>query len=361
MTADANLGSVPVGNPHICAYRSRIVFAGEMAYEWWMSRQDTPTDWYYDADINDPGRAVAGENSDAGKIGDHITAVIPGGDDYLVFGCKQSTWALIGDPCYGAQLHCLSRAIGPVNGFSWAHGPDNEIIMLTPDGLYGIPAGMPLPPQAMSRKVLPSELLNVNPKTKLISMAYDPYRRGINIFVTTGIYGSPSTDVHYYFDWDDKTFWPEQFAVLSPSFALNYKADDPANSCLLAGCTNGYIYKFSDSSAFDGTSTLITSYVWIGPIPMNEGFGDGQILDMIGILALGSGPSAWSIHKASTYEAALSAAPHSSGTWYEGRNLRVSPRARGGAFYIRIVNNTTAWALEEIIARIIAFPNLQRD
>ncbi|MBK7363158.1 MAG: hypothetical protein IPJ01_12785 [Micavibrio sp.] len=168
-TATVSKGFVPPTQPLICLYRDRLVLAGgsDSPHLWYMSRQGDPLDWNYGA--TDPARAVAGLSSQAGVIGEPITALCPHGDICLVIGCKSSLWILRGDPAYGGQIDNLSHNIGIVDKFAWTYVPnvsaDNSgtLIFLSLDGVYMLGAGCGASePISISREKMPEELLHVD-------------------------------------------------------------------------------------------------------------------------------------------------------------------------------------------------------
>lgn len=184
--ATADKGQVPSDCPFIWLYRDRMGVAGYPMHQWYMSRQGDPHDWDYSiSDLDDTGRAVAGNNAEAGLLGDPLRAVVPFADDYLIFGCDASIWVLSGDPTIGGELDNLSRNIGIVDKFAWCWGPKGELIFLSRDGLYVLPPGASAVPQPLSRPRVPDELLSVNTDLFEVSMAFDPREHGIHLFVTS--------------------------------------------------------------------------------------------------------------------------------------------------------------------------------
>jgi len=67
---DSSFGVMPTYATLICAYRGRLVLAGNKDYphQWYMSKLANPFDWLYGTD--DPMSAVAGNNADAGQCHD---------------------------------------------------------------------------------------------------------------------------------------------------------------------------------------------------------------------------------------------------------------------------------------------------
>jgi hypothetical protein len=70
-----NYGSMPASAYISCLYRGRLVLSGNSNYphQWYMSKIGDPWNWAYAT--NDPLTAVAGNNTDAGEIGDIVRAL----------------------------------------------------------------------------------------------------------------------------------------------------------------------------------------------------------------------------------------------------------------------------------------------
>jgi hypothetical protein len=90
----ATAGSLPTLCTLACVYRDRLVLAAPAATQqnFFMSRVGTHTD--FDYSTTDSASAFAGNASTAGRIGEPIVALIPGGDDVLYFGGDHNIWAM---------------------------------------------------------------------------------------------------------------------------------------------------------------------------------------------------------------------------------------------------------------------------
>lgn len=192
--AAAGLGQVPTGCPLICTYRDCVVLAGPdySPHNWFMPRVGNPLDFdYFPEDPNDPGRAISGQNSDAGLIGDNITALIPVSDDYLLFGCKGSLWVMRGHPAFGGTIDALSYTVGILDKRAWAKGPSGELIFLSSGGLYMLGPGANTYPEPLSKQKLPDDLSHLNPLTHEILLVWNEKQHGVHIYIV------PKTPVGY--------------------------------------------------------------------------------------------------------------------------------------------------------------------
>lgn len=349
-------GNPPPSAPLIAVFNDRLVLGGpEYApHLWYMSRQGAITDWDFGADVYDPGRAVAGSSSDGSIPASALTALISGGNDYLVLGCANSLWVLRGDPLYGGRLENLSRTIGVVGKFAWCHGPEGQIVFLSRDGVYELAPGASSFPQSISRDVLPRELIDVDPLQYEVQMAFDTRDNGVHIFLTS--LGSGSVN-HWWMDWPTRSFWP--FSLQrdhEPTVVSIYRKSGTGLSDVLLGGRDGYIRRFADAASDDDGAKL-SSYVIYGPIPLGGPRMAGAVTELDADLAEDSDDVQWSLYTDDTAEGAVMAAmagepAMASGTWEAGGNYRSYPRTRGSAAALRI-DSDGAWEIEatEMVVR----------
>lgn len=339
-------GQVPTGNPLICRFLGRIVFAGAAPapHVWYMSRQNDELDWDYSQ--ADSQRAVAGTTAEAGVPGEAITALFTHSDDYLIIGCRSEIWRMRGDPAFGGSLMALDLKIGIISQDAWCIGPSGEVVFLSLDGIYVLPPGGDSRPMSLSREKLPQELLNIDVTTIIISMEYDIDGRGVHIYLTPVVAG---TTTHWWLDWQYKTFWPiTHHSDFEPTAMCTYQSIDSDYSGVLLGGRDGTIRRYDDS-AEDDDGTNFSSYINIGPIPMNSDGMTGTLLSLVGVMAEGSGDIIWSVHPGLTFEETASAASSDSGTWVAGINATARPACRGQAYVLKITGTPgSAWAFENV-------------
>ena len=76
-------------------------------------------------------RAFTGNIPEAVAAGDRLRALIPFGDDYMIFACRKSLWRLAGDPAVpGSRFDNVSYTIGCATPDSWCYGPSGEVFLL---------------------------------------------------------------------------------------------------------------------------------------------------------------------------------------------------------------------------------------
>jgi len=346
-SATAGKGQVPTGCPLVSRCFGRIFYSGaEIApHAWYASRQNDEDDFDYSQ--TDSQRAIAGTASDTGVPGDPIIAQITHSDDYLIFGCRDSLWRMAGDPAFGGALDAISRTVGIIGQNAWCMGPTGELILLSLNGLYAIAPGGNSYPIPLSEEPLPTELRNIDPNTYAISLEYDVPDRGVHIYLTPE---SSNTRIHFWFDWDSKTFWPLTLtANHEPTATCAMQGTAIEDSGVILGCRDGRLRRFSNLAGND-CGTAFSSYVVIGPIPLAKDSYVGSVVSMEAVLAENSGNVTWTLHPALTYELAVSASASDTGTWVAGLNDTNHPACRGQACTLKLTGAShTRWAYEHTL------------
>ena len=82
-----------------------------------MSRVFDAKDWDYSQ--TDAARAIQGNFTFAGGVGEPITAIIPFHQNCLIIGCKSSVWTLNGDPGAGGSARRVDHEIGVLDSRAW--------------------------------------------------------------------------------------------------------------------------------------------------------------------------------------------------------------------------------------------------
>ncbi len=362
-------GAMPTKAYLGCLYRGRCVVAGDPAYphQWYMARQANPWDWAYAAD--DAQSPVAGNNADAGEVGDIIRALIPYKDDYLVFGCATSMWVLRGDATAGGSLDEISLTIGIFGSRSWCFDGEDNLYFWGTGGVYMIPPGFG-PPQNISSVRLPDLIGDeaADPSTHRISMVYDRKRLGLLVCITVLADGSNS---NYWLDLRTGGFFPETYPNTCGAYSsFYYAANDTDFADLLMGCKDGHIRKFSDSDKEDHETTphkLIDSYVSLAPIPLSEDADkEGKMKSLsitTGIDTDSIDVELWGKDTAETLISVMvvvSLPLHSVTLSSGGRVQRLRLRTRGTYLGVRLQNDTAltavsigeTWSFEKIVADI---------
>lgn len=352
---DLPKGAVPQHCKLWCRYRGRLVAARTPTnpHVWFASRQGDPHDWDF-GNPTDDQRAVAGTETFASVAGDAINALVPQGDNRLLFGCENSIWVLDGDPSDGAH-HILSDVVGILDQDAWCSGPSGETYFLSNDGLYVLPPSQLAEgvQESMSRAALPERFVNINVSETRVSMAYDTRFRGVHIFLSSRSEGNSE---HWWFDYVSKGFWPVLFGNTDhdPFACFTVKAAGVGLHTTLLGCRDGYVRRFSTAQETD-EGTEIESYCVLGPYRMGgDADKEGMVTELQAVLAERSGSVNWSLYVGESAEASIgaSAVTEWQGTWEAGVNATDRPRARGQSVALKVENaESLAWAIERITAR----------
>lgn len=366
-------GSMPNNLSLLCLYRGRVVGAGnrEYPYQWYMTRQNHPFDFNYAA--NDAQTAVAGNNADAGELGDIVTALIPFKDDYLIFGCGSSIWYMSGDPAAGGSLNELDLTTGIYSGTSWCFDGAENLWFWGTGGIYK--TTVPGKPVNISRIHLPKLVRDeaVDSSTHRITMAYDSYQNGILITVTKF---SDNSHSNYFYDLVTNGFFPESSHANCAIYSqLFYQGDAPDFRRLLVGCADGYIRYYDEDTESDiiadDTVTAIDAYCTWGPLKLAQNDDYYGILSALEVITAGgaSGGSqadssnvSFRIFVADTAEELLEKLSANTDYRVAGtitapgrpRGARIRKRFRGMFLGIRLWNSTAAqtWAANKIIGTI---------
>ncbi len=352
-------GVMPNGASLVARYRGRLVLAGDPDYphQWYMSKTANPWDWLYGS--NSPLSAVAGNDADAGEIGDIIRALIPYGDDYLVIGCSHSMHILTGDPAYGGSLDELSETTGIWGPFAWCKDSNNNLYFFSNEALYMMEGGRSRPVN-LSVGALPNMAATFNPDQGLdrVVLSFDPVRQGIVISKTVLNTGACSG---FWYSLKTQGFYPESYPTACGIYSSQYyNADSPSYRQTLYGCNDGYIRYFKDTAKDDDTGaadTAISSYVTLAPFPVGDGFdNEGKIKQIV--LESGGGASggdysdtdgfSYDVHIANDAETTIEdvidgATANLTGTITgTGRKSRIRQKIRGQYATIKLYNNTAA-------------------
>ena len=349
-----------------CLYRGRCVLSGNpnYPYQWYMSRVADPYDWAYTT--NDALSPVAGGNSRAGELGDVIRALIPYQDEYLIFGCANSIWALRGDAADGGSLTPLNETTGVFGSKAWCFDGGMNLYFASKNGIHKIPYGFG-PTQHVSQFVLPDLVADtqLDPSVHTVVMGYDREREGILISITTIDGGS---NVCYWYDLRTEGFYPESYpAVCGPYAMYFYASNDDSTRKLLVGSTDGYIRKFSDSDKDDVTTNgtqAISSDLTLPIVETEEDNRDVKInataITMAGGASGGSASDTDSvdveIYVGDDPEEVMEAIDDGDTPLHDvtvtgpGKANRLRNRSRGKAIGIRLTNDTatSTWAVERV-------------
>lgn len=359
-TWTAHAGSLPaVGGQTariMCLYRGRIVLSGitDDPQNWYMSRVDDPRDWDYAPASPSPLDAIAGNNSDAGKVGDLITCLIPYSDDLLIFGGDHTIWQLTGDPGAGGRIDNISYDKGILGPDSWTRDPQGNLYFMGTDGFNMIPAGGGQPVLISAGK-LDQTFSGVNRSTTRVILAWNRDKQGCHIFFAKNRQEAAGP-IQYWFDARTQSFWKEQYpANNGPSAVLVYDGDAATDRAVLLGGWDGYIRKVVDGRWADhdgsGDDVAIESYVDF-PLLRTEGTrGRVMLSDATIVLGEGSGDTTLSVYGAETPEANVrfETVPKVARVLKQGLNRPIRHHIADNTLRLRLsqTSATQTWSFED--------------
>lgn len=347
LPVDANGKRARIG----CLWRGRIVLSGltDDSQNWFMSAVNDPGDWDYSPANTTPTQAVAGNASDAGLVGDRVTALVPFSDDFLLIGGDHSIWIMNGDPADGGSIDNVSRSIGIVGPEAWCHHPDGSIFFVSYDGLHRMSPGSQ--PVNMSLDRLPRSFGWLNPLTRMVRLLWDIQRHGLHIFLSPIV---ERASIHLF--WDERTdsFWVDQFpTAYGPSAVWTYDDDDPDKALPILGGYDGYLRFMSSANDDDGEE--ITSRVNFQPLVANPG--DRLILRRMVLVTDSASDSDTEIrcYTGDTAEAAVEASKTNATPLFRttvppGRPKNILQRAGAPAIALQVWHRASdaGWAFEEL-------------
>jgi hypothetical protein len=379
VTCEDEFGAIPPRVTMGCNYRGRAALTGNSAdpHQWYQSRQANPYDWIYAAD--DAQSPVAGNDAEAGKVGDIVTAQIPYSDDFMIYASIGSMYLLRGDAAAYGSLDLLNNKVGVVSQKAWCWGEKSgegkNLYILDLKGLYRIGPGLSAPQNLTGDKV-PNFItdLALNPATQRIVLAFDPFRYGIQIHITdieTGV------NRNYWYDLHSEGFFPETYPEECGVFCTHfYEADDPLYRKVMMGTYDGHIKIFDDSVKSDDIGTVsvpayeaIKSYVLLGPVMIGQDHENNGRMKTLTVVTAG-GKAGGSIPDSDSIDYEIYVADSAEGImekvddldkWiysgllsFPGKNPTIIRRARGVFLGVKLENEKLdeTWGLERVIAKI---------
>lgn len=363
-------GSMPDKAYLGCLYRGRAVLSGNpnYPYQWYMSRVNNPWDWAYAA--NDAMSPVAGSNADAGEMGDIIRALIPYKDEYLIFGCYSSIWALRGDPASGGSLEEVDLTLGMFGANSWCFDGQDNLYFFSMNGLYKLIANLggivPVSVQLLPKL---STDLALDPSTHRITLVYDVDRYGICIFITTLATGA---NTNYFYDLRTEGLYPETYPTSCGVYsALYYSNGDPDYRGIITGSTDGYIRYFNEAEKNDVGTTADSIIISSVVLPVAQNDDDDREIRLNSLTVSTAGGSTGgtysdtdavtvNLYSGESAEEVLEAiedgdTPHTAvSITGSGRQSRIRNRVRGHTLAVELKNSTSdsSWAVERVSADI---------
>lgn len=253
--------------PTLCSlcdiWRGRLVLAMDAnnPQNFYMSRVGVPQDWNYAA--LDDAAAVAGNLSEAGQIGEPITAIIPFSDDVMFISTVNEIWMINGDLAQGGTITIMQRGGGIITSSAWTIDNDGNVYYITSAGLYRV---LPIwaiyrPPELISGTEWSYWFETLDPTSQNVSMEWDTTNKYLRIFVSSPLIATTTTTKGQELIWDSRNngFWLQQYGYtetelyMGPAATATYFSGigPPASQITLLGDWYGNVL-FEDI----GSSTI---------------------------------------------------------------------------------------------------------
>lgn len=363
-------GTMPTEATIVCLYRGRLYLSGDSTrpHQWWLFKVDNPWSIIYNSTV--PLSGVSGGDADVGEIGDIHTAAIPYKDDFLIQGCANSIWVIVGDPTAGGQLAEVSLTTGIWGSQAWCIDDRGNLYFLGNDGLYRVPIGISMPPpENISRLNLPNLIsdLALDKALHRVVLGYDPFNYGIiisKVLLTSG------ANTGYWFDLTTQGFYPESYPNSCGIFsAFHYQATKDTYNKFLVGDADGYIREFDGSTEndieTDDSVTAINSYCTILQRIAKDSESEGKLTSLTAITAGGGSGGdtdkvTYGLYKGDSAEEVLNKitdgeTAFATGSWTTvGKQNKVRQRMRGTWLGIKLSDNTASktWVLERLFGNV---------
>jgi len=362
-------GSLPAKIDKVFVTQGRVGVSLNKQYphQWYLSRQLNPWDWTYGED--DAQSAVAGNNTDAGEVGDIIVDVFPYKDAYVIFGCVESFWYLTGNPCQGGTINELDLTAGLLGPGAWCWDDADNLYAVTTKGLVRFLAGF-AGQENLTIGTYPDLIkdLAFNRSTQRMTLSYDRERNGVLINIVTLENGA---NTNWWYDLTSKGLFPEAYPTAASIYCTAFfSATDPADTAMVLGGADGYLREFSHTAKSDdggAADVAIDSYVSFGAIPLTTDARHDGTLGAVDLITGGGNESAtaedsdaitMTVFAERTSEQVVKSAVNNTNAKLTkiitgpgvSRGSVEKRRARGRAGVIKLRNATIAqsWALEHL-------------
>jgi hypothetical protein len=353
----ATVGDIEPRCKLLTVWNARLVVArsADDPHGWFMSAAGDAFNWDYfprSGEVS-PTTAVAGANSDAGRVADVINGLIPWNDLLLFFMCDHSIWRMTGDPMDNGRIDNVSKTIGMSFGGAWARDPIGILYFYSAEGgVYRLhPDGVP---ESISVDWIERRLRDVDLTSRLAKLEWNYVTQGLEVFICARD-GAGATQQEHYF-WEQRTgaWYPVEFSNVGhePTALLVLDGDAPEDRIRLIAGEDGIVRK-QDLAVRDDDGSPIDSFIILGPYTL-RGM-DRTIRMLFGRITLANdqpGGVNWKLY--ATDRAEVMGAPIAQGWIEPGRSPNLyGMRGRGQFFYLELRNSqvSSSWAFEQGLMR----------
>ena len=357
-TEDTTNGSMPANGSNkprlIETWGGRVVCSGIIGdrHNYFASKQLDAHDFDYNPKPSLETQAFAGNNSDAGKIGDIINGMIPFNDDLLLYLCDHSIWQLSGNPMLGGRVDRISDVVGGAFGRAWCK-TDTGIVYFfgSRGGVYRMTPGSI--PERITRDRVDEQMATVNLDTHIVRLGWNDRAQGLQVVISPLTEGAAT---HWYWDLRTDSWWQDVFADTNhnPVTLFLFDGDDPDDRVLMLGGMDGRI-RYFDLNGKTDDDTPVDSYIYYGPIQYTQ---KQRIrLDEIRCrIAEGSDDVKFTYYRGDDAEEAFNNTIFRTHELPAGKHVKTD-RMSGNALFIKVGNDhdDQTWSMESLHAITSSF------
>jgi hypothetical protein len=144
--------------------------------------------------------------------------------------------------------------------------------------------------------------------------------------------------VHWWFDWDGKTFWSLTLQEdHEPTAMCVVQSTAVEASGVILGGRDGFLRTYNNS-ANDDCGVAFSAYVVMGPMAYTPDEVMGSVVTIDCTMGAASGNATWALLTAYTVEGVSAATPAATGTFTKGLNYTVRPSCKGIAFSMKLTS-----------------------
>lgn len=343
-------GTLQPGARLIALYRGRIVLSGVVddPNNWFMSRVGDPFDWDYSPATTSALDAVAGNNSQAGLVGDVVTALIPFGDDLMIIGGDSTIWQMTGDPAAGGSLDMISDQTGIAFGRAWAKDPSNTLYFMGIDGIYRMRIGGS--PESLTTGRMDAAFGSIDLSLNRVQLEWNFLKKELWVIITP----LDNTSTVRVYVWDQRTdsWWPDAYDdSQGPAVIYGFDGEREQDKLFLLGCRDGWIRAQSDTGV-DDSGFAIPNHVQFTQHVAADASQTVRLGEMVFLMGENSGAVAVEVYAGETADQLVaSTTPRAVRVVRAGRNAALRNRVRAYGLKILLRQSGTApqhtrWALE---------------
>jgi hypothetical protein len=304
---------------------------------------------------------VAGNNSDAGKTGDVITALVPFSDDLLLFGGLRSLWLLRGDAAAGGSIDAVSYKMGISGPDAWTFDPQNMCYFFGSGAVWRMPLGGV--PEPLSRGRLDATFGDIDLSVYNVLLEWGTDVDGLHMFVAP-LHQASSPPRHYFWDRRSDSWWIDQYpATVGPRTALYVFDPLASRTGLVVGGYDG-ILRVANSASLNDDGTSIASHVDFAPIAVGQDIRGSRLTEVIPTLAEGSGDVRLEVYAGHSAETVVQETePRFVKVVGGGRNTSVRQRVNGAFIRMRLANDgsvVSRWTTESLVGIIAPSGKIRR-